>query len=66
MAFRQYIEQYGRESGRKDLLTKILSAKAEEGQAQMSDRGISVEVGNLIFAGPGKHSPRLSPTKSRG
>lgn len=49
-----YIQQYGRSSGRKDLLTKILSAKAEAGEAQLSDKETSNEIGNLIFAGTGE------------
>lgn len=56
-AFRAYVEQYGRASGRRDLLTKILSVKAETGEAQLSDRQTSLEVGNLVFAGTGKPSP---------
>lgn len=52
-AFRAYVDQYGRSSGRKDLLTKILSVKRETEAAQLTDRETSFEVGNLIFAGTG-------------
>lgn len=53
-AFRRYIEQYGRESGRRDLLTKILSAKPDTGVQPLTDLEVSVEIGNLVFAGTGK------------
>lgn len=52
-AFNSYVGQYGRESGRKDLLTKILSVKPETGESQLSDRETSIEIGNLVFAGTG-------------
>ena len=55
-AFQRYVNQYGRDSGRKDLLTKILSAKTENNEVQLSDRETSVEIGNLVFAGTGKVS----------
>ncbi|KEF61168.1 uncharacterized protein A1O9_02733 [Exophiala aquamarina CBS 119918] len=50
-AFNSYVGLYGRESGRKDLLTKILSVKAETGESQLGDRETSIEIGNLVFAG---------------
>ncbi|RVX72414.1 hypothetical protein B0A52_03602 [Exophiala mesophila] len=59
-AFQLYINQYGRSSGRRDLLTKILSAKAETGEAQLSDRETSIEIGNLIFAGTDTTSTTLT------
>ncbi|KAL6245652.1 hypothetical protein RBB50_007651 [Rhinocladiella similis] len=59
-AFQRYIHQYGRDSGRRDLLTKILSAKAETGDSQLSDKETSIEVGNLIFAGTDTTSTTLT------
>lgn len=59
-AFQRYIAQYGRESGRRDLLTKILSIKAEDGVAALSDRETSLEIGNLIFAGTGRVMDRCT------
>lgn len=61
-SFNNYVEQYGRDSGRKDLLTKILSVKPDSGEAQLSDYAISIEIGNLIFAGTGM-SNRVSEDK---
>ncbi|KIW99286.1 uncharacterized protein Z519_00949 [Cladophialophora bantiana CBS 173.52] len=59
-AFRRYVDQYGRSSGRRDLLTKILSAKAETGDNQLSDKETSLEIGNLIFAGTDTTSTTLT------
>ncbi|KIX06969.1 uncharacterized protein Z518_04945 [Rhinocladiella mackenziei CBS 650.93] len=59
-AFRRYIDLYGRDSGRRDLLTKILSVKAETGVAQLSDKETSLEIGNLIFAGTDTTSTTLT------
>ena len=53
-AFDNYISQYGRDSGRKDLLTKILSVKAETGEVPLTDLETHREVGNLVFAGTGR------------
>ena len=59
-AFDNYISQYGRDSGRRDLLTKILSVKAETGGAPLTDLEIHREVGNLVFAGTGRQYGRTS------
>lgn len=57
-AYFDYIAEHGRQSKRRDLLTKIIGANAEGGkddeQAVLSDRATYLEVGNLIFAGTGK------------
>lgn len=59
--FSQYIQENGRQSQRKDLLMKILNAEAETGEQTLTDFETSTEVGNLIFAGTGKHV-ELLPT----
>lgn len=51
-AYTTYIKSYGRKSGRKDLLTKILSPG--ESSPILTDRETYTEIGNLIFAGTGK------------
>ncbi|KAK5688024.1 hypothetical protein LTS10_000002 [Elasticomyces elasticus] len=56
-AFHCYVNQYGRDSGRRDLLTKILSVEPEHDTAPLSDHETSVEVGNLVFAGTGTCPP---------
>ena len=53
-SFNDYVSKYGRDSGRKDLLTKVISVKAETGTAPLTDREIHLEIGNLVFAGTGK------------
>lgn len=45
------MKRFGLDSGRKDILTKILSIK--EGIKALSDRETYVEIGNLVFAGTG-------------
>ena len=51
-ALHDYIERYGRDSGRRDLLTKIL---AEEGtKSTLTDRDVYLEISNLVFAGTGE------------
>ncbi|KAK3625225.1 hypothetical protein LTR56_012019 [Elasticomyces elasticus] len=56
--FQKYIERHGRESKRKDLLTKILSPQQEKNL--MSDRETYVEIGNLVFAGTDTTSTTLT------
>lgn len=51
-SYEKYIRQYGRNSGRKDLLTKILIGEQEGGP--LTDRETYTEIGNLVFAGTGK------------
>lgn len=65
-AFRQYIEQYGRDSGRRDLLTKILSAKPDTGVRPLTDLEVSLEIGNLVFAGTGKSRDAENGRRSDG
>jgi hypothetical protein len=52
-AFDKYVKQYGRDSGRRDLLTKVLSVKPGAGEAVLTDRQAYMEVANLVFAGTG-------------
>ena len=52
VSFDRYISQYGRNSGRKDPLTKILTTKSED-DPPMTDRETCAEIGNLVFAGTG-------------
>ncbi|KIX94537.1 uncharacterized protein Z520_09583 [Fonsecaea multimorphosa CBS 102226] len=59
-AFRKYVDQYGRDSGRRDLLTKILSVKPDTGVAPLTDREVSLEVGNLVSAGTDTTSTTLT------
>lgn len=54
-AYRRYVQQYGRDSGRRDLLTKILSVKADSGVVPLTDPEVSLEIGNLVFAGTGRY-----------
>ncbi|KAK0267791.1 hypothetical protein LTR54_017902 [Friedmanniomyces endolithicus] len=49
VAYQEYIRRYGRDSKRRDLLTKILVSQRKE--ELMTDRETSVEVGNLVAAG---------------
>ena len=55
-AYFKYIEEHGRQSKRRDLLTKIIGANIEggDGQAVLSDQETYLEVGNMIFAGTGQ------------
>jgi cytochrome P450 len=55
-AYDDYISSYGRSSGRKDLLTKIISHKTETGEAELSDLESYTEIANLVFAGTGELS----------
>ncbi|KAJ9620373.1 hypothetical protein H2204_012283 [Knufia peltigerae] len=60
-AFNQYIEQHGRNSGRKDLLTKILTTKSNDSTTMMmTDRETCAEVGNMVFAGTDTTSTTLT------
>lgn len=52
-AFYDYIDRNGRQSTRKDLLTKILTAEPETGALPLDDEQTIMEVGNLVFAGTG-------------
>lgn len=52
-AFFDYIDRYGRESGRRDLLTKILSNETNE--RSLDDVDTYKEVSNLVFAGTGRY-----------
>lgn len=70
-SFYQYIEENGRQSKRRDFLTKILNANANaegasegegiEKQAVLSDRIIYQEIGNLVFAGTGTSGMTRQP-----
>lgn len=51
-AFDRYVAQYGRDSGRKDLLTKILVPKSLD--EALTDFDVHTEIGNLVFAGTGR------------
>ena len=57
-AYFKYIEENGRQSKKRDLLTKIIGANAEggDGQAVLSDKETYLEVGNLLFAGTGTYA----------
>ncbi|KAK3070993.1 hypothetical protein LTR53_009476 [Teratosphaeriaceae sp. CCFEE 6253] len=57
-AFRDYVQRYGRDSKRRDLLTKILVPEGQE--AVLTDRETYVEVGNLVFAGTDTTSTTLT------
>lgn len=59
-AYWEYIEEHGRKSARRDLLTKIIGANAEggDGQAVLTDQETYTEVGNIIFAGTGACTAR--------
>lgn len=67
--FEQYINENGRESTRRDLLTKFLSAnlaaeKAGE-SAVLGDLEMQCEIGNLIFGGTGRsHTSSLMQIQS--
>lgn len=52
-ALHQYIGEYGRESGRRDLLTRVLSVKGDPGGQTLTDLEIYLEISNLVFAGTG-------------
>ncbi|TKA53906.1 hypothetical protein B0A55_12500, partial [Friedmanniomyces simplex] len=49
IALQDYIQRYGRDTKRKDLLTKILVPQGQA--AAMTDRETFMEIGNLVFAG---------------
>lgn len=53
--------QYGRDSGRKDLLTKILVPKSTD--EALTDFDVHTEIGNLVFAGTGR---RNNPSNAVG
>lgn len=70
-AFNRYLEENGRESKRRDLLTKFLTAnmKAEEAKVEdtaedntipISDLEMQTEIGNMIFAGTDTTSSTLT------
>ena len=52
-AVTDYTSRYGRDSGRRDLLTKIVGNKTAE-EAPMSEPETHIEISNLVFAGTGK------------
>lgn len=52
-SFKEYLSTYGRQSGRKDLLSKVVSLKTDTGEPPLTDRETYVEIGNLVFAGSG-------------
>ena len=54
-AFMSYVTRYGRDSKRRDLLTKILIPEFNNSgkSTPMTDEEIFVEIGNLVFAGTG-------------
>lgn len=58
-AFYKYVAQYGRDSRRKDLLTKILGTKSTD-EAPLTDLQVYTEIGNLVFAGTGMNSVEAS------
>ncbi|EXJ68150.1 uncharacterized protein A1O5_08765 [Cladophialophora psammophila CBS 110553] len=58
-AFENYIAQYGRNSGRRDLLTKVVVAKDDEG-APLTDLEIYTEVAHLVHAGSDTTSTTLT------
>lgn len=60
-ALNSYLSKYGRDSGRKDLLTKVISLKTETGTSPLTDKEIYTEIGNLVAAGTGM----LSSTRSK-
>ncbi|KAL6245307.1 hypothetical protein RBB50_008082 [Rhinocladiella similis] len=57
-AFDKYVAQYGRDSGRKDLLTKILVPKSTD--EALTDFDVHTEIGNLVFAGTDTTSTTLT------
>ncbi|KAK5047410.1 hypothetical protein LTR84_006506 [Exophiala bonariae] len=59
-ALSSYLSQYGRESGRKDLLTKVVALKTETGTPPLSDRETYTEIGNLVAAGTDTTSMTLT------
>ncbi|EXJ67490.1 uncharacterized protein A1O5_09503 [Cladophialophora psammophila CBS 110553] len=58
--FENYISENGRMSGRKDLLTKVVSLKSDTGEAPLTDLEIYTEVSNLILAGTDTTSMTLT------
>ena len=59
-AFFEYIARYGRESGRRDLLTKFMTMKPEDGDITFTDTAAWREVGNLVHAGTDTTSTTLT------
>ena len=57
-ALTDYTSRYGQDSGRRDLLTKIVSNKTAE-EAPMSEPETHIEISNLVFAGTGKHTRKF-------
>ncbi|KAK4551890.1 hypothetical protein LTR86_010791 [Recurvomyces mirabilis] len=57
-AYDDYLRRYGKNSGRKDLLTKILSHTSQS--APMTERETYVEISNLVFAGTDTTSTTLT------
>lgn len=53
-ALESYLSKHGRESGRKDLLTKVVSLKTETGTSPLTDKETYTEIGNLVSAGTGE------------
>ncbi|RYP65630.1 hypothetical protein DL769_006261 [Monosporascus sp. CRB-8-3] len=49
-ALKEYLKLYGRSSTRRSLLTKIIAGDPSTGTEPLTDREISVEVSNLVFA----------------
>ncbi|KEF60630.1 uncharacterized protein A1O9_02191 [Exophiala aquamarina CBS 119918] len=58
-SFNNYIDRYGRDSGRRDLLTKIVANKTAE-EAPMTDDETYIEISNLVFAGSDTTSTTLT------
>lgn len=55
-ALERYLSTYGRESGRKDLLSKVVCLKSETGEPNLTDLEIYTEIANLVAAGTGNQS----------
>ncbi len=58
--FYKYIEQHGRNSGRRDLLTKFMAIKPKDGDTSFTDLAAHREVSNMIFAGTDTTSTTLT------
>ncbi|KAJ9609570.1 hypothetical protein H2200_005897 [Cladophialophora chaetospira] len=59
-AFKRYLSTYGRQSGRKDLISKVVSLKSDTGTPPLTDRETFTEIGNLVFAGSDTTSMTLT------
>ncbi|ODQ54352.1 pisatin demethylase [Saitoella complicata NRRL Y-17804] len=59
-AFKQYMDRYGRESKRRDLLTKVI--KGETDSQKLPDRVITSEVGSMTIGGTDTTSITLTYT----